>query len=218
MYFCSMCRDKTPEDIAAIKCNIEHTVKSYAKGEHIAFQNDRINHLYLLNRGKVKTEIISDSGLAMPIEEISAPYPLAAAFLFADDNRFPVDIIALDACEIVLIKKTTIEKQMSTCVGFMRGFMAFSANRMKFLSNRLKLFSHRSIKAKLVFYILSHEKKGEFQIDTSISALADYFGVERPSLSRALSDMVRDRIIDYKSGRGKILNLNAMQEILVQKS
>lgn len=215
MYFCSMCRDKAPEDIAAIKCSIEHTVKSYVKGEHIAFQNDRINHLYLLNRGRVKTEIVSDSGQALPVEEILAPYPLAAAFLFADDSRFPVDIIAIDDCELVLIKKSTIEKQMATCVGFMRGFMAFSANRMKFLSDRLKLFSHRSIKAKLAFYILSHEKKGEFQLNSTITNLAEYFGVERPSLSRALSEMERDGIIDYQTGYGKILNPQAMQNLLM---
>lgn len=214
LFFCSMCRDKSPEEIAKIGCCIDHKIKHYVKGDYIAYQNDEINYLYLLVKGSAKAEMISDSGLVLPMEHFEAPFPLAAAFLFADDNKFPVDVIALEECEVVHISKAEIEKQMATCVGFLRGFMAFNANRMKYLSNRLKLFSHRNIKSKLVYYIMLHEKKGEFVFDMSITDLADYFGVERPSLSRALSEMVADGLIIYKSRKGKILNIEAMQELL----
>ncbi|MDH6534331.1 Crp/Fnr family transcriptional regulator [Parabacteroides sp. 52] len=214
LFFCTVCREKSPEEIAKIRCTIEHTVKTYKRGELIASQGDRISGLYMLTKGKVKTEIISQSGLAVSVEEIVAPYPLAAAFIFADNNRFPVEVTAMEDCEVILISKSSIEKQMAKCPGFLRGFMAFIANRVQFLSERLKIFSQKGIKAKIAYYILQQERNGAFELNRSIASLAEYFGVERPSLSRAISEMTRDGIIEYEAGKGKILKYNDLKELL----
>ncbi len=214
LFFCATCRDKSPEEVVKIKCTIPHSIKNYKKGEYIVYQGDKVEYLYMLVKGKVKTEIVSDPGLTLHIEEIQAPYPLAAAFLFADNNRFPVDVIALEDSEIILVRKDSIEKQMAECPHFLRGFMAFTANRMQFLSERLKIFSLKGIKAKIAFYLLQRAKNNEFELGRSIASLAEYFGVERPSLSRAISEMVRDGIIEFKAGKGKIINRNAMKEML----
>jgi CRP-like cAMP-binding protein len=214
LFFCSICREKSPEEIAKVKCTITHAIRNYKRGELIASQGDRVSFLYMLTKGKVKTEIISNSGLTISVEEISAPHPLAAAFLFTGDNRFPVEVIALEDCEIILISKSSIEKQMAKCPGFLRGFMAFIANRVQFLSERLKIFSQKGIKAKIAYYILQHDKNGMFELGRSIASLAEYFGVERPSLSRAISEMVHDGIIEFEAGKGKILKYNDVKELL----
>jgi CRP-like cAMP-binding protein len=215
LFFCTICREKSPEEIAGLNCAIEHTVKTYKRGEHIAFQGDKIAHLHMLAKGRVKTEMVSDSGLTLSVEEIKAPYPLAAAFLFADDNRFPVDVTALEECEVILIGKRAVEQQMAKCPGFLRGFMAFSANRVQFLSERLKVFSQKGIRAKLAYYILKRTTRdGRFELGQSIASLAEYFGVERPSLSRCLSDMAAQGAIEYEGGKGKILDYNTMKEML----
>lgn len=216
LFFCSMCRDKSPEEIEKIKCTIPHTVKEYNRGEHIAYQGDKVQHLIMLIKGKVKTEIVSSSGLTLPLEEIEAPYPLAAAFLFADDNRFPVDVVALQGCEVLYITKESVEAQIIKCSGFMRGFMAFNANRMQYLSERLKIFAQKGIKAKIAYYILSREQNNEFDLGKSVASLAEYFGVERPSLSRALSEMVKDGLITFHNGKGKILDNNALSDLLLK--
>jgi len=213
-FLCTICREEYLEGIYEIKCTIEHTVKKYEKGECIAYQGDKVSHLYILSKGKVKTEIVSDSGLTVSVEEILAPYPLAAAFLFADNNHFPVDVIALEDCEVILVSKDSVEKQMSLIPDFLRGFIAFIANRVQFLSERLKIFSQKNIKAKIAYYILQREKNGEFNLGRSIASLAEYFGVERPSLSRALSEMKVDGVIKYETGKGKILKYNEIKELL----
>lgn len=214
LFFCTICREKTPEQIEKIKCTIDHKIKHFKRGESIATQGDRVTCLYMLTKGKVKTEIISDSGLTVSVEELSAPYPLAAAFIFADDNRFPVEVTAMEECEVILISKSSIEKQMAACPGFLRGFMAFIANRVQFLSERLKIFSQKGIKAKVAYYILQRDRNGVFELGRSIASLAEYFGVERPSLSRAISEMVQSGIIEFESGKGKILQYNAIKELL----
>ena len=210
LFFCKTCMKQQ----AKTGCTVEYTVKKYKRNEYIAYQGDKISSLYMLVEGKVKTEIVADSGLTLSVEEIQSPYPLAAAFLFAENNHFPVDVIALEDSDIILIGKTAIEKQMAACPEFLRGFMAFIANRVQFLSERLKIFSQKGIKAKISYYILQRDKNGVFELGRSIASLAEYFGVERPSLSRALSEMVRDGIIEFELGKGKILNYNEIKELL----
>ena len=103
---------------------------------------------------------------------------------------------------------------MAKCPGFLRGFLAFIANRVEFLSERLKVFSQKGIKAKIAYYILKHDKNGVFELGRSIASLAEYFGVERPSLSRAISEMVKDGLIEFESGKGKISDYNRIKELL----
>jgi len=215
LFFCSMCKNKTDEQLDALDCTIPHKIKHFKKGDYIAYQGDTVSDLVMLTHGQVKTEIVSDSGFTLPMQEITAPYPLAAAFLFADDNRFPVDVIAIKDCELIYITKKAVEEQIARCPGFLRGFMAFNANRMKTISDRIKIFAQKGIKAKVAYYILSLEKKGSFEFDRSIAALAEYFTVERPSLSRAISELVSENIITFKNGKGDIINAKALHEILL---
>lgn len=214
LFFCANCCNLTDDDLQSVKCTIEHSQKVYRRGEYIAYQGDIVSHLFMLTKGRVKTEMVSDSGIAIPIEELSAPYPLAVAFLFADNNRFPVDVIALEDCEIIRISKDSVEKQMTKCSGFLHGFLAFNANRIQFLSERLKIFAQKGIKAKVAYYILQRAKQGRFDFGRSIASLAGYFGVERPSLSRAISEMSRDGIIDIKGGIGYIRDVNKLKALL----
>lgn len=214
LFFCPLCRKKSSKEIGELVCGIEHTVRLCKRGELVALQGDRVSHLYMLIKGRVKTEIIPDSGLPLLVEKIKAPYPLAAAFLFADDNRFPVEVTAVENCELILISKAEVERQMSRCPEFAQGFMAFIANRTRFLSERLKIFSQKGIKAKLAFYILNRSDNGSFDLGQSITSLAEYFGVERPSLSRCISELVRQGTISYEAGKGKILRQNALKELL----
>lgn len=210
LFFCTICREKSDDEIAKIKCSIPHTVKLFKRGELIAYHSEPINQLIMLTKGKVKIEIVSNSGVTLPVKDIEAPYPLSASFLFADDNRLPVDIVALTECEIVYIRKEAIEKQIMACPGFMRGFLAFNSNHTQYISERLKIFAQRGIKAKAVYYILSKEKNGEFEIDLSISALAEYFGVERSSLSRVFSELIKKGIIEFDTKKGRILDMKSL--------
>ncbi|MGL5958527.1 MAG: Crp/Fnr family transcriptional regulator [Phocaeicola sp.] len=194
--------------------NLPHVVKRYQKGEYIARQGDRVDHLYWLSFGSVRTEMISESGFSLPIEDLVSPSPLAIAFLFSDQNHFPVDVIALEVCELYLTKRSLIEEEIQRNPEFLRRFLAFSANRMQYLSNRLKIFAQKGIKSKIAFYLLSREKEGFFELDRTVAGLAEYFGVERPSLSRAFSELSAQGILTLNGGKGRILNRSAFYKLL----
>jgi CRP-like cAMP-binding protein len=195
---------------------ITFKIKNFKKGELIAQQGDVVNSLYILLKGSAKTEMISDSGTVLNIDTLHAPDALAPAFLFAANNRFPVDVIALEECEVILISKESITKQLTDNKQFLQGFMTFNSNRVHFLSERIKLLSTKTIKGKIAQYILKHSDNMQFTLDRKQTELAVYFGVTRPSLSRSLSEMIDEGIITLKGKNGTILNPAKLKNLITQ--
>lgn len=213
-FFCSQCSKKNFYELTHFDCELKHKIMTFKKGDYIVFQGDNVTSLHMLTKGKVKAEIVSPAGFVLFVEEMKAPYPLGADFLFADSNSYPVNVIAEEYTEILLIDKTTIETQMGLCPNFLRGFIAFSANRTQMFAERLKVFSQRGLKGKLSYYILQRDKQGTFNLDKSITSLAEYFGTDRPSLSRVISEMTREGIIEYETGTGRILDYSKLKNLL----
>lgn len=214
LFDCPVCRLIPTSDRYVFIEKLKFRIKKYKKGEFVAIQGDTVNYLYIIIKGRVRTEMVSDLGLILHIEDLAAPHPLAAAFLFSEDNKFPVDVIALEDVEIAVATKESVEQQLSENPDFLRGFMMFNANRTQFLSERIKIFLQKSIKAKFAYYILRIAKSGDFRLDKSLTILAEYFGVERPSLSRCISEMENEGIITFAKGRGKILNVDKLKKLI----
>jgi len=214
LILCPVCKNIPDKERKNFLNELNFKTKSFKKGEWIAQQGDIVKALYILLKGSVKAEMISDSGTVLNIETIYAPNPLAPSFLFAEKNEFPVDVVALEECEIILISKDSIMKQLASNESFLQGFMAYNANRTRFLSERLKFLSTKTIKGKLAQYILEKSTNMVFNLGVNQTALAEYFGVARPSLSRSLSEMIDDGIISLKGKHGKILNFTKLRELI----
>lgn len=191
-----------------------YNIRKFKKGQVVAHQGDDVNFLYILSEGSVNTEMLLESGTAMNIEKITAPNLLASAFLFAENNFFPVDVIALEDCEVVLISKDSMLKQLAKNEMFLKSYMAFTSNKTTFLSERIKLLSIKTIKGKLAQYILERTHQMKFVFDRNQKQLAEYFGVARPSLARSLSEMVEEGIISLDKKEGKIMDINKFKLLL----
>lgn len=197
--------------------DLKYSVKAYPKNELIIRQGDVCDALYMLMLGSVKTEMITENGNILGIEIIKAPRPLAPAFLFSDNNRFPVDVTALEEVEIMKIPKAEIMRLMITNPDFMSSFMTHNANRTQFLTNRLQLLSIKTIKGKLAHFLLENSTGdgNPFIINRNQTELADFFGVARPSLARSLSEMVQEGIISINKKEYTVLNSKGLRELLV---
>ena len=216
LLLCPICKNIPEHEREVFLNELKFKTKSFKKGEWIAQQGDTVNSLYILLKGSVKAEMISESGTVLNIETIHAPNPLAPAFLFAENNKFPVDVVALEDVEIVLISKELITKQLARNQTFLQGFLTFNSNRVHFLSERLKLLSTKTIKGKLAQYILARTSNMCFTMDMNQTILAEYFGVTRPSLSRSIAEMIDEEIISTKGKNGKVLNIEKLKGLIIQ--
>jgi len=215
LFLCPICKYIPVFERVKFLNELKFKIKSFKKGDYIANQGDIVKSLYILLKGSVKAEMISVSGMSLNIEIIRAPNPLAPAFLFAENNQFPVDVIALEDCELMLIFKDSVLEQLASHEAFLKGYIVFNSNRVHFLSERLKLLSIKTIKGKLAQYILTKTNCTDFTLDMNQTELAEYFGVARPSLSRALSEMIEDGIISLKRKDGKVLDFIKFKKMII---
>jgi len=216
LLLCPICKNIPVNERENFLDELNIKTKTFKKGEWIAQQGDTVKSLYILTKGSVKAEMLSESGTVLNIETIQAPNPLAPAFLFAENNMFPVDVVALENCEIITVSKDSVIKQLASNETFLQGFMKFNSNRVYFLSERLKLISTKTIKGKLAQYILARTKNMDFIMDMNQTELAEYFGVTRPSLSRSLSEMIDEGIISLKKKQGKVLDFSKLRKTIAQ--
>ena len=214
---CPICSKIQIDDADQFLLDLKCTIKAYDKNDLIVRQGDVCDSLYMLTLGSVKTEMITENGNILGIEIIKAPRPLAPAFLFSDNNHFPVDVTALEEVEIMRIPKEEIMRLMMTNPDFMKQFLTHNSNRTQFLTNRLQMLSIKTIKGKVAHFLMEQETESQksFSISRNQTELADFFGIARPSLARSLSEMVQDGIIEINKKEYTILDMKRLRELLV---
>jgi len=184
-------------DIEIILKVVPYKTKKYGIGSFIAQSGEKVNSLMIVTSGTVKGEMTDYSGRIIKIEDIPAPGALAAAFIFGNMNRFPVNVVAVSDTEILIIDKSEFLRLLMRNDKVLVNFMDMISNRSQFLSEKIKFLSFKTIKSKLAQYILhlAKGKKGKVRFDKTQNDLADFFGVARPSIARALSELEDEGII-----------------------
>ena len=213
---CPLFSNISKDDQEAFLTRLVSNKKIIDKGKTVARQGDEIKHLYLLVKGIVRTEMITQEGNSLEIEFIDAVRPLAPAFVFAQNNRFPVDVITIEECHFLLIPKEVWLNEMMSNETLLTNFLKLNSNMTVFLSQKLQMISIKSIKGKLSLFILENttDKKNSFTLKRNRTQLAEYFGVQRPSLARTMSELVDKGIISIDKREVTVLKRNELRKIL----
>ena len=192
-------------DEKTIKNILEKTkyeIKKYSPDESIAFRGDEVKGLYIILKGTLTTEMLTEEGNVIKIEELTPSDVIASAFIFGKKNSFPVDLIAKDDAEILFVERKEFLKILFSKEKILENFLNEVSNKTQLLTSKIwNSFNNKTIKKKFCDYVKKNQKNNLFSIQ-NLGALAEYFGVERPSLSRVLSDLVKDEKLE-RIGRNK---------------
>jgi CRP/FNR family transcriptional regulator, dissimilatory nitrate respiration regulator len=208
-------RGLSPEEIESVLDITEHRVKKFPAGSMICQSGEPVNSLIVLIRGTVKGEMMDYAGHVIKIEDISAPEALAVAFIFGNRNKFPVNVIALSDVELLLIGKPHLLKLLTQQDALLMNFLDMISNRSQFLSEKIKFLNFKTIKGKLANFILLKAGKDSKSIILGMTQndLADFFGVTRPSVARAIGELEEDGFIAAKGKLITIVDKNGLSDI-----
>jgi CRP-like cAMP-binding protein len=193
---------------------LDFRVKPFVRGDFLFTQGEQIIYLPVLLKGSVRAEMFSASGNSLQIDVIKAPELLAPAFVFASNNRSPVSVIALEAGEILKLSIASLQSAFMKYPDFSNAFLRHVSDRVYYLTERINFLSIRTIKGKLAQLIIKRSTNNTFTLPMSQTELSNFFGVERPSLARALSEMVQDKIISLHKNKGEILDIKQLKSLL----
>ncbi|WP_336165795.1 Crp/Fnr family transcriptional regulator [Fusobacterium polymorphum] len=180
----------------------KYEIKKYSPNESIAFRGDEVRGLYIILKGTLTTEMLTEEGNVIKIEELVPSDVIASAFVFGKKNSFPVDLNVKDEAEILFIERKEFLKILFSKEKILENFLNEVSNKTQLLTSKIwNSFNNKTIKKKFCDYVKKNQKNNLFSIQ-NLGALAEYFGVERPSLSRVLSDLVKDEKLE-RIGRNK---------------
>jgi CRP-like cAMP-binding protein len=171
--------------------SVHHQIKQYEVDEIIAYSGDDCNSLLIVMTGEVVAEMLNFDGRSIKIEAIAAPNTLAEAFVFGNQNLFPVTIIAKTKTSILSIPRDELVKLFQMESAILQNYLDAISNRTQFLSSKMRFLAFKTIKAKLSSYLLklAGTKLKTISMPMTQENLAGFFGVARPSLARALAEL-----------------------------
>jgi CRP-like cAMP-binding protein len=202
--------------IAGLLNGKPYRMKEYAKEEYVAFSGDVCQHLLIVVNGSVRGEMSDFSGKKLTIEHIPAPRPLAVAFIFGKENRYPVDIIANEPATVVIIPRDVLIFLLQHSKVILQNYLNAISSRTQFLSNKIRFLSFKTIKEKIANFVLSQggTNQDKILLNQSQTELAGFFGVTRPSLARAFSEMAEEGILSADRREITILNREKINKLL----
>ena len=204
-------------ELIVLLTHVHYQIKIFNKNEIVALAGEQALNLFIVLSGSVKGEMIDYSGKIIKIEDVEAPRPLAAAFLFGTNNKFPVTVTANDDVRMLIIPVKGFLSLMQKNSTILKNYLDNITSRSQFLSEKIKFLSFKTIKGKLAYYFmqLSSQNLHSIQLKATQQQLADLFGVTRPSLARVLGEMQQKKLILVERKTVTILNREKLKSILL---
>lgn len=237
---CNLFRNVSIERFADFMKAARYREHEFRKGELILLQGCMYASLYILLDGSAYAEMTDDEGRCMRVETFAPVEALASAVLFSPKPVLPVTVGAQSDCRIISFPKEEIIKMCMSEKAILEGFLADSGARVQFLSERLRLTRFATLRQRIADWLVrkaqaqhtmlrdssetaqspspAAQNPVSIRVEPSFEKMADLMGVARPSLSRELSHMRSDGLIDME-GRTIILeDIEALKNIRNPKS
>jgi CRP/FNR family transcriptional regulator, dissimilatory nitrate respiration regulator len=207
----------TPRAVDLILLELPHRIRRCKSGSMISQSGEQVNSLIAVISGAVKAEMVDYSGRVIKIEDILASGAIAPAFIFGNRNRYPVNVIAVSDTELLIIDKSDFLKLLKNNDKILVNFLDMISDRSQFLSEKIKFLNFKTITGKLAQYILklAGDQKKEIILDRTQNDLSDFFGVARPSVTRALGELEEKGYLEVKGKSIKILNRKGLSDLTI---
>ena len=204
------------EECRELFSKIHYQVRKFGKDAIVVQGGEEVTHLFVVLYGSVRGEMIDYSGKTVKIEDIEAPRPLAAAFLFGKENKFPVTVTANKKAELMAIPVAEFLKLLQLNTRLLRNYLNSISTRAQFLSQKLHFLSFKTIKEKVAHFLLQQagDRFHSFELKNTQQQLAELFGVTRPSLARVLGEMQNDNLIKIEKKTVTLIDKQGLNSLL----
>lgn len=186
-------------------------LKRYDQNKTVYVQNDICKSMDIVMDGSLVAYSLSANGSENVVFEFKMNSVIGANLLFGDTNTYPMNIYCIEGCELLHISKDAISELLHN-YNFMMYFIKSLSINSQGMNRKILMYTRKSLKENLMDYFeaLSAEQKSDIIIlPISKKQMADYFGVQRPSLFRELKNMKDERIIDIDNKK-VILNFKKL--------
>lgn len=172
--------------------------KKYIKGQTVYNQGQTCKGMDVILSGGLVAYSLGQNGSESIVFEFKEGRVIGSNLLFNDMTSYPMNIYCIEDCELIHILKSEVEILLHD-YNFVMNFIKSISINSQGMNKKIAMYTQKSLRENLMDYLsaLSVEQNSKtIRLPISKKQLADYFGVQRPSLFRELKKMKDDGLIE----------------------
>lgn len=208
------------EEIAKIFSCCQAKIQKYKDNQVVFEKGDTINHMGIVLSGEFNLVSQKFNGSRVIVTALGINDLFGEALIFSAEKTSPYDLVSKGESSALLIPKLFFINVCPHSCSFHKtlisNMLSILSDKIYMLNNKMRILNAETIKGKIAAYLLSIYKKNNkfiFDMPMKRQELSEFLGVTRPSLSRELSNMQNEGIIDVYKSSVKILNLEKLYEL-----
>lgn len=191
----------TSEEIEGYLSFAKASVKNYKRGESVFIAGDYATELYILLSGEIAVENITLSGKKTIVNVFDKPGTVFAEVYLYIDEPLHHSASATKDSSLLVIKKECILEQNYDYKALINNIISILANKAYYLNKKLMICTAKSIRNKIINYLLINDEGDFIKMPFTKTAFAEFLSVPRPSLSRELSQMKAEGLIEERDNK-----------------
>ena len=179
-------------------------VKGYqiAKGNIIFHEGDACESIGIIISGKVDIVSYSFEGKEMLINSLKAGEIFGNNLLFSSSPIYRGDVIAKEKAVVAFINRENLVYLLQNNKEFLDLYLQAQSNKAKLLTARIQLLSFPNAEERLFYYASKNHNVIEYK---NVTTLAATLGVQRETLSRLLTSLIKRHLIKKEKGKITVL-------------
>lgn len=197
---------------------LAHIVKerSYKRGQTIFAEGDEGIGFYVLISGKVKIFKLSPEGKEQIFHVFGPGEPFGEAAVFAGE-RFPAHAETLEESRVFFFPRASFVELIKEDPSLALNMLAILSRRLRTFALLVEDLSLKEVPGRLAAYLLylsdARDRADELTLDIAKNQLASLLGTIPETLSRILTRMVRQGLIQLDGPRIIIVDREGLEEL-----
>lgn len=179
----------------------------YSKGKTVYNQYDLCNTLDIVLSGSLIAYALSQNGSATTMFEFRKNSILGANLLFGERAVYPLNIYCLTDCEMVHVAREAVLDLLHDYKFVLRYIRSLSQNSQG-MNQKIAMLMQKTLRENIMEYLWQQsvlQQSPTIMLPISKKELADYLGVQRPSLFRELKKLCDENIIQIQNRKVTLL-------------
>ena len=168
------------------------------KNSVIAHEGDLCESIGVIISGKIDIVSYSFAGKEMLINSLKAGDIFGNNLVFSSNPLYRGNIIAKEKCVIAFISKDNLIYLLQNNADFLKLYLQAQSDFGKALNARIQLLSFTNAEERLFYYASKNNNVITFK---NVTSLAAQIGIQRETLSRLLTSLVKRHQIKKEKGK-----------------
>lgn len=205
----------TAEEISHLFIHVNYKVMHMRKNEIYTFAG--MDHFYatIVLKGRMQAYMMNHTGKTVRIAAVEEGDMIAPALLFSPSHVMPVTVKADNDASILRFAVGYLEEFINASPLVLHNFIVILSSIVTRLQTKIYQLTMLPAKERIAHYLVekAREQDGKvITLDSTRQELADYFGIQKFSLNRCLTQLVQKGLIAVEGRKITILNVAGMKK------